>query len=63
MRKGAEKVRADIDIVNIALAIRKINNLTDVMLTQNQYQMLENQKRDLINSESDEIAPDSKKVM
>jgi hypothetical protein len=47
------KLAKDLDIVNIVKAVRKINNLTEIMLTQNQYSMLENQRCDMINSDSD----------
>lgn len=53
LRKGrARLVEMDLDIVNVVKAVRKINNLTRVMLTQNQQSMLESQKLDLISSDS-----------
>lgn len=42
LRKGrARLVETDLDIVNVVKAVRKINNLARVMLTQNQQSMLE----------------------
>ena len=53
-RKGqARLVGKDLDVVNIVRAARKINNLTKVMLTQNQQSMLECQKHDMIESDSE----------
>ena len=43
MRKGKKRVfERDVDIVNIAKAARKINNLTKVMMTDTQLAMLTN---------------------
>lgn len=42
VRKGLAKLSHDLDIVNVVSAIRKINNLTNIMLTNNQYSMLMN---------------------
>ena len=53
-KKGrARLLNRDLDVVNIVRAARKINNLTKVMLTQNQQSMLESQKCDMVVSGSD----------